>query len=240
MDTTLHRIGAIVYDMSEYVPYNLGERIAHFRKLLKLSAEDLAERAGFGLTRSIVANLENGRKDDLSVRQLMAVAFVLEVSPADLIFDMKHPYRAVTLTGGESFHAVAAAWLARAWFGGAINRMQLNALLEGEVAPGIAHHGMEDEMTMISLRMRSQLLIGLDRAKRDEAKAIERANTLRAKLVGIEPRVELSADSVSTQDLLDQTSRELRSLRAELYTMDSQLRARRVDLEDPVHPGLPS
>lgn len=66
----------------------VGERIAYYRKQQKLSAEELATRAGNGLTRSVLANLENGRKSDLLVSQLMAIAAALNV-PVDALISNK-------------------------------------------------------------------------------------------------------------------------------------------------------
>lgn len=69
----------------------IGRNIARYRKLAGLSAADLSERVGEGLTRSVIANLENGRKDDITVKQLFALAAVLEVPPAYLAVDVYRP-----------------------------------------------------------------------------------------------------------------------------------------------------
>lgn len=69
----------------------VGLNIARYRKVERLSAADLAERAGEGLTRSVIANLENGRKDDLSLKQLLALARALRVPPTFLVVDMFSP-----------------------------------------------------------------------------------------------------------------------------------------------------
>lgn len=65
----------------------IGRTVARYRKLAKLSGEALAGFAGEGLTRSIVANLENGRKRDLTVMQWLAIARVLDVPPSALLVD---------------------------------------------------------------------------------------------------------------------------------------------------------
>ena len=69
----------------------IGRNIARYRKLAGLSASELADRVGEGLTRSVIANLENGRKDDITVKQLFALAAVLEVPPAYLVVDTYRP-----------------------------------------------------------------------------------------------------------------------------------------------------
>ncbi|MFD8770102.1 helix-turn-helix domain-containing protein [Microbacterium oxydans] len=63
----------------------MGRRIAYYRKARGISAAELAERAGGGLTRSVIANLENGRKVDLSVQQLFAIAEVLNVPASSIV-----------------------------------------------------------------------------------------------------------------------------------------------------------
>ncbi|PPH30518.1 helix-turn-helix domain-containing protein [Rathayibacter sp. AY1F9] len=69
----------------------IGRTVARYRKLAKLSGEALAIAAGEGLTRSIVANLENGRKRDLTVMQWIAIARVLDVPPSALLVDYETP-----------------------------------------------------------------------------------------------------------------------------------------------------
>jgi transcriptional regulator with XRE-family HTH domain len=71
--------------MSDNDTSSIGLNVAKYRKVAKISAEELAVKAGRGLTRSIIANLENGRKSDLGVNQLIAVADVLGVAPDALM-----------------------------------------------------------------------------------------------------------------------------------------------------------
>lgn len=70
---------------------SIGQQVARYRKAAKMSGEELAEKAGEGLTRSVIANLENGRKDDVTVTQLMALAKALHVPPALLVADVFDP-----------------------------------------------------------------------------------------------------------------------------------------------------
>lgn len=70
---------------------SVGLNIARYRKADGLSAAELAERSGEGLTRSIIANLENGRKSDISLRQLIAIANTLRVPPGALVVDLFNP-----------------------------------------------------------------------------------------------------------------------------------------------------
>ncbi|REJ06279.1 XRE family transcriptional regulator [Microbacterium bovistercoris] len=85
----------------------LGGRIAHYRRLNKMSAEDLAARSGAGLTRDIIANIETGRRKDIGVTQLMALAVALQVPLVALLLPITTPDQAVLTTpdlareGGE-------------------------------------------------------------------------------------------------------------------------------------------
>ncbi|WP_188726429.1 helix-turn-helix domain-containing protein [Pseudoclavibacter endophyticus] len=77
--------------MSETPTLRLGANIARYRKLAGISAQALADAAKNGLSRSQIADLENGRKKDLSVLQLLAVARVLGVPPVALLADLFDP-----------------------------------------------------------------------------------------------------------------------------------------------------
>ncbi|UUE19874.1 helix-turn-helix transcriptional regulator [Microbacterium sp. J1-1] len=63
----------------------MGRRIAYYRGKAGLSAAELADRVGMGITRSVIANLENGRKADLSVLQLFAIADALDAPVSSIV-----------------------------------------------------------------------------------------------------------------------------------------------------------
>ena len=69
----------------------LGQRIGSYRRRNSITAADLASRSGAGLTRSIIANIENGRRIDVTVTQLLAISRTLGVPPIALIFDIERP-----------------------------------------------------------------------------------------------------------------------------------------------------
>jgi transcriptional regulator with XRE-family HTH domain len=71
---------------------SIGRNVARYRKLAGMSAAELAERAGHGLTRSVIANLESGRKSDVSVLQLFAISATLGVPPIRLLIDIERPF----------------------------------------------------------------------------------------------------------------------------------------------------
>lgn len=69
----------------------IGANVARYRKAAGMSAEALAQAAGAGLTRAVLSNLEHGRKDDVTVTQLLALAHALRVPPVALIVDVFNP-----------------------------------------------------------------------------------------------------------------------------------------------------
>lgn len=75
--------------MSEF-----GERIAEIRRLRGLSALELSDALGGDPTRSTIANWETGRRKDISVREVVAVAKVLGVIPAAICPELDTTYAA--------------------------------------------------------------------------------------------------------------------------------------------------
>ena len=67
----------------------IGSRIAKYRKEERISAQELAEAAG--MSRSVIANIENGRRVDISVSELLAISEALRVPPVALIYDVTQP-----------------------------------------------------------------------------------------------------------------------------------------------------
>jgi transcriptional regulator with XRE-family HTH domain len=66
----------------------IAERVKELRKSRGWSAQRLAEEvtaAGIQWDRSIVANLENGRRAALSVEEWLTLAYVLDVAPVNLL-----------------------------------------------------------------------------------------------------------------------------------------------------------
>jgi transcriptional regulator with XRE-family HTH domain len=62
----------------------IGERIRWYRTIRGLSARALADLTGGVLTRAVIANLESGRKIDVTVTELVALAEALNVRPGML------------------------------------------------------------------------------------------------------------------------------------------------------------
>ena len=78
--------------MSQPITEGIGQRIARYRRLNRWSARQLADATDGALTRDTVANIENGRRTDVSVRQFLAIALALRIPPTALLIDFEHPF----------------------------------------------------------------------------------------------------------------------------------------------------
>lgn len=67
----------------------VAEEIRRYRLARRLSAQQLADRCadlGMPIRRSVLANLENGRRDAITIAELLVLARALDVSPLLLVF----------------------------------------------------------------------------------------------------------------------------------------------------------
>jgi len=87
--------------MIDFDVQSVGLRVQEFRKLNGLTAQALADTAGAGLTRAVIANIESGRRQDLSVAHIVAIAWALRVTPLALLFDTREPSQTVKTSDGE-------------------------------------------------------------------------------------------------------------------------------------------
>jgi transcriptional regulator with XRE-family HTH domain len=92
----------------------IAERVKTLRKG-RFTAAQLAEQmaaAGFRWDRFTVQNLENGRRATLSVEELLALAFVLDVAPIHLMVPTEDDGRLYAVTPEEQTPAdEARAWI---------------------------------------------------------------------------------------------------------------------------------
>lgn len=90
--------------MTSFDGPTIGKRVARYRQMNGQSAEELATRSGDGFSRPVIANIETGRKKELTVTQLISLSVGLGVSPAALLFDIHKPMSASGLPtrGNES------------------------------------------------------------------------------------------------------------------------------------------
>ena len=95
----------------------IGERIQAARKMRGMNAQQLANAVGNpSVTESIIANIETGRKGDLSVSQLLNIAYALQLSPTYLLAALGDPERPIDLPNvSEGIEAMTSiefdAWI---------------------------------------------------------------------------------------------------------------------------------
>ncbi|GLJ79024.1 helix-turn-helix domain-containing protein [Microbacterium imperiale] len=226
--------------MDELEPPALGYQVAKYRRMLKISGEELAARAGLGLTRSVIANLENGRKRDVTVQQLIALALVLGVSPADLVFDLRRPYDLVPLgdtSAPESYASTTTGQvLARSWFGGSrlASEMSYRTTVQGpDDADDLSPLHVSDDAYKLTL---IQKLLD-QRASAAYALAAHEQHLLDVDRAA--SRGEVIRGGFLPNDL-DTLRIRVRDFRAELYEVDRQLRSYGVAIDEPIlYPGVP-
>jgi transcriptional regulator with XRE-family HTH domain len=92
----------------------IAERVKDIRRRRKMTAARLGEemtKAGIPWDRSIVANLESGRRKSVSVEELLGLAYVLDVAPIHLIVPLDEGRYAVTPGGHTARNHQVRAWI---------------------------------------------------------------------------------------------------------------------------------
>ncbi|WP_242882527.1 helix-turn-helix domain-containing protein [Actinomadura litoris] len=103
-------------DWTRNLTASIAEQVRRYRKDRGLSAQQLADACkalGLDTSRSAVANFENGRRDTVSVAELVAFAHALDVPPLLLVV----PLGVDQLTHLPAGIA-ASSWEAAQWFAG--------------------------------------------------------------------------------------------------------------------------
>jgi transcriptional regulator with XRE-family HTH domain len=88
--------------------------VRRYRKQARMSAQQLAdecERRGLPIKRSVLANLESGRRTTLSVPELLILADVLRIPPALLLYPLGYREQIEVLPGQVATPEQAMAWL---------------------------------------------------------------------------------------------------------------------------------
>jgi transcriptional regulator with XRE-family HTH domain len=94
----------------------IAAQVRRYRKERGLSAQrlaDLCAQLGMEISRSTISDLENGRRDSMSVAELLVLAAALEVPPVELAVPLARQERAEILPGAE-----IPTWDAGRWFRG--------------------------------------------------------------------------------------------------------------------------
>jgi transcriptional regulator with XRE-family HTH domain len=103
-------------DWQERLTRVIAGEVRRYRHELKMSAQKLAdecERLGFPIPRSVLANLEHGRREAVSVAELLVLAAALRVPPILLVIPVARQESVEILPGVE-----APAWPSALWWRG--------------------------------------------------------------------------------------------------------------------------
>lgn len=91
----------------------VASEVRRCRLARKLSAQKLADRCGqlgFPVPRSVIANLENGYRESVSVAELLILAAALDVAPVLLTAPLGHQAQTEILPGRELLTWDAVLW----------------------------------------------------------------------------------------------------------------------------------
>lgn len=96
-------------------PSFAGKRLAAVRASRGYTAAQLAEMSpAEGITKTVITNLESGRKRDLTTTELVQLASALNVSPLELIVEVERPWDVVEIPGlNEPFSGLTNVEYAR-------------------------------------------------------------------------------------------------------------------------------
>lgn len=100
-------------EWSAELAHSVGAEVRKHRKRLKMSAERLAgecERLGMRIERSVLANLENQRRNTIGLAEVLVLARALDVAPILLIFPVGDVETVQPLPNESTTPYAAAKW----------------------------------------------------------------------------------------------------------------------------------
>jgi len=177
--------------MSQHLTQVVGRQVRRLRTEQRLSAQALAQNcATLGspqVNRDVITNVENGRRQGITVEELAVLAFALNVSPSHLLVDYEDS-SPVAVTG-----RVEASGLAmRAWLAGrAPLRGQDPRKFAGQAVPWMADLPAVDKKAIAAWRRLDELGKTLLPPVEDEAQ-LERIASDRAQLFAEAPREDVT------------------------------------------------
>lgn len=80
----------------------IGERLGKYRRVAGLSAQELSDNLGGSLSRGVIANIESGRKTDVTIDQLIELSWALGVPPVALALPIEQPFSWVSVGDNQS------------------------------------------------------------------------------------------------------------------------------------------
>jgi transcriptional regulator with XRE-family HTH domain len=86
----------------------IGARVRELREQMGLSAQKVSDRCALDgapeLRRQVITNLENGRRESVTVDELLALALALRTSPADLLLPPKGELAVTSEISMDPYH----------------------------------------------------------------------------------------------------------------------------------------
>ena len=160
----------------------VAEQVRMYRKVRRMSAQKLADRCaelGYPIPRSVLANIENGRRDSISTAELRVIAAALEVAPALLEIPLGHVPTVEVLPDVD-----VDSWQAWQWFTGS-NGLPGTPLDDAAIRI-VALYGLHDAF----------LLPALLAQQRMTERGAELATTDPAQFTALQQQVSRTAESV--------------------------------------------
>lgn len=94
----------------------IGERLAYYRKLAGVSAQTLSDRLGGSLSRGVIANIENGRKKDITLDDIVGLAWALDIPVVALALPLDRPLQFVSTVDSDTSTQYVRVFEVAEWF----------------------------------------------------------------------------------------------------------------------------
>lgn len=207
-----------VDDWSAALALSIAAEVRRHRQALGLSAQQLSERcaqAGMPIQRSVLANLESGRRSTVTVAEVLVLAAALQVAPAQLIFPVGQQEKVEMLPGVEEPPYEAIQWLSGEKWPGRYGRV-----IPVMSTPIAAYKWHEKNINLIYAAMARR-----DRYRRQYLEALERKERGRDRYSEVEAEIaDLSAKLVErTEELRGVPLAERPSKSPEVIAMQDRL-----------------
>ncbi|WP_281640528.1 helix-turn-helix domain-containing protein [Aurantimicrobium minutum] len=82
--------------------YGIGKRLANYRRMANLSAQELSDATTGKITRTVISNIENGRKTDVSIDEVIHLSLALGIPPVALALPIEEPFKEFEISYGLS------------------------------------------------------------------------------------------------------------------------------------------
>jgi transcriptional regulator with XRE-family HTH domain len=156
----------------------LGDRIARYRALNGWSAQQLSNETEGAVSRSTIANVESGRREDLTVTQFIAICMALRLPPSALLVDTEKPFEAAGVrfpgTGAAPFGPEAPIEKVARWLDGRELFFHSPAAERHSTIAALVEEYQADLDTLSGASVRGRFLRTGDRAAAAELSAVER------------------------------------------------------------------